>query len=137
MLRSGCWPRVSSAQTQLRLALPFPSPNINCSLAGERLSVYLVWLKSPSQGPLFCSDSTSKRSRLSSSAKQQGVYCGVPGRPGADPEGIKGVQLPVCCSWRGPQRLPGVGASRSAFWSCSCFSRSRSLPGRERQTRPE
>lgn len=53
-----------------RIGTSFPSPNINCSLAGERLSVYLVWLKSPSQGPLSCSDSISKRSRLSSSAKQ-------------------------------------------------------------------
>ena len=69
-----------------RIGSSLPSPNLNCSPPGERLSVYLVWLKSPSQGSLSCSDPTSKGSLLSSSAKQQGIYCG------AGPEGIEGIQ---------------------------------------------
>lgn len=77
-----------------RIGSSLPSPNLNCSPPGERLSVYLVWLKSPSQGSLSCSDPTSKRSLLSSSAKQQGIYCRVPARPGAGPEGMEGIQQP-------------------------------------------
>ena len=56
---------------------------------------------------MSCSDSTFRRNLLSSSDKQQGMYR-VPGRPGAGPEGMEGIQQPGVLPGRGHQWHPGV-----------------------------
>lgn len=80
-----------SAQTQIGLTPPYPSPSINHSPPGRGRVFIWSGRSAPAEGPLSCSDSTSKRILLSSSDKQQVISCGVWDRSVAGPEGTEGI----------------------------------------------